>query len=250
MRHGLTAAAGLQVDRDQERTRMRWSQAWPVILRPTGDERAHLVHGAGGPLGGDVLSLRVDVAQGARLELRSAGATIVQPGIDGGTARWDVTCAVDGHLCWAPEPTIVTDGAALDSTLRVDVAAGATAVVTETVVLGRHGQRGGRYRGEQVVTVDGVQVLAHVTHLDGNDPALSGPGGTAGARAVASVLVVGVPAGSGAGEDGGVRWAWTPLSGAASMLLAVGTPAAVAAVLEAQVPAAGAPGRALLTTFT
>lgn len=237
MRHGLTAAASLQVE-PGPRQRIRWTHAWPVVLRPTGEERVHLVHGAGGPLGGDVLELAVDVAGGARLDVRSAGATIVQPGTDGGTARWSVTCAVDGHLHWAPEPTIVTDGAALDSTLRVDLAPGATAVVVETVVLGRHGQRGGRYRGEQVVTVDGRTLLAHVTHLDGDDPALRGPGGTAGARTVASVLVVGLPAGCGAGEEPGVRWAWSPLVGPGALLLAVGAPAAVAAVLDAQVPAA------------
>ncbi|SHJ91475.1 urease accessory protein [Pseudonocardia thermophila] len=233
MRYGVSAAASVQV-LPGERQRIRWSQAWPILLRPTGDDRVHLVQGAGGPLGGDELSLTLDVGAGARLDLRSAAATVVQPGADGGCARWSVTAAVAGCLHWAPEPSIVTDGAELDSRLRIDVARGGSAVVVETAVLGRHGQRGGRYRGELVATWAGRPLLTHVTQLDGADPVLSGPGGSAGARAVGSVLVVGRAGGSGAGELPGVRWAWSPLAGPGAVLLAVGDPGAVSAVLHEQ----------------
>jgi urease accessory protein len=233
VRHALTAAASLRVGPGPRQV-IRWGHAWPIVLRPTGDDRVHLVHGAGGPLGGDRLALSVDVAGGARLRVHSAGATLVQPGADGGVARWDVTATVGGHLHWAPEPTIVTDGGALESQLRVDVAAGGTAIVRETVVLGRHGQRGGRHRGALTVTVAGTPLLAHVTQLDGADPALCGPGGSAGARATGSLLVVGLPGGTGAGERAGVRWAWTPLAGPGALLLAVGDPGAVAAVLDVE----------------
>jgi urease accessory protein len=240
VRHGLTAAAALRVE-PGHRQLIRWQHAWPIVLRPTGADRVHLVHGAGGPLGGDRLSLSVDVAVHARMRVHSAGATLVQPGpdgtIDGDVARWDVTATVGGHLHWAPEPTIVTDGAALDSQLHVDVAAGGTAVVQEIVVLGRHGQRGGRHRGALTVTVAGTPLIAHVTRLDGADPALSGPGGSAGARATGSLLVAGLPGGCGAGERAGVRWAWTPLAGSGALLLAVGEPGAVTAVLAAEIDA-------------
>src|SRR5690606_35769171 len=121
MRYGVSAAASVQV-LPGERQRIRWSQAWPILLRPTGDDRVHLVQGAGGPLGGDELSLTLAVGAGARLDLRGAAATVVQPGADGGCARWSVTAAVAGCLHWAPEPSIVTDGAELDSRLRIDVA--------------------------------------------------------------------------------------------------------------------------------
>lgn len=232
-----SGVADLAVDRTGPRQRIRWTHAWPVVLRPTGDDQVHLVHGAGGPLGGDVLGLAVQVGAGATLRVRSAGATLVQPGATAAPARWVTTVALaaGARLDWAPEPTIVTDAAAMEASLRLDVAAGAVAVVREVVVLGRHGCRGGRYRGELVVTVEGRPLIAHTTLLDGADPALAGPGGSAGARAVGTLLVAGavedLPAGS--GERAGVRWAWSSLAGPGAVLLAVGDPGQVVAVVEA-----------------
>jgi urease accessory protein len=195
----------------------------------------HLVHGAGGPLGGDVLSLDVAIGPGAALAVRSAGATMVQPGRGGGPARWDTTVAVGagGHLDWAPEPTVVTDGAAFETSLRLTLGAGASALVREVVVLGRHGRAGGAHRGHLAVTLDGEPVLAHTTVLDGADPALTGPAGTAGARAVGTLLTAGTDrCPDGLGERPGVRWAWTALDGPGAVLLAVGDPGAVTAVLD------------------
>jgi urease accessory protein len=230
--------------------RVRWVHAWPVVLRRTGPQRVHLVHAAGGPLGGDDLALAVEVGAGAALAVHSAGATLVQPGAGpaaGSAARWAVTARVGagGRLHWAPEPTVVTDGAALESTLRVELGAGGAATVREVVVLGRHGQRGGRHTGTLEVVVDGAPLLVHTTVLDGDDPALRGPAGTAGARAVGTLVCAGVGAGrpAGAGETAGVRWAWSRLEdvggGSGAVLLAVGTPGAVTAVLDAADAGAG-----------
>ena len=57
------------------------SQA-PLILRQT-PEAVYLVGGAAGPLGGDVLELRIDVRAGATLRLRTAAAAVALPGRDG-----------------------------------------------------------------------------------------------------------------------------------------------------------------------
>jgi len=233
---GLTATAALSVDRCAGRQRIRWTHAWPIVLRPTGDDRVHLVHGAGGPLGGDVLSLAVDVGAGAELEVRSAGATLVQPGPAGERARWDtvVTVGPGAWLGWAPQAVIVSDGAAFDTSLRMELAAGARAAVREIVVLGRLGGRGGRYRSELTVTLGCETLLAHAVLLDGDDAALSGPGGSAGARAVGTMVVVGAGAGRDrSGESPGVRWAWTGLEGPGAMLMAVGAPGPVTALLDA-----------------
>ena len=54
--------------------------------------------------------------------------------------------------------------------MRVALAAGAVAAVREIVVLGRHGQRGGRYAGTTHVAVEAVPLLSHTTLLDGADP--------------------------------------------------------------------------------
>ncbi|MEJ3654859.1 urease accessory protein UreD [Actinomycetes bacterium KLBMP 9759] len=208
-------------------------------MRPTGERQVHLVQGAGGPLGGDALSLDVDVCSGAELRVRSAGATLVQAGTAGGAARWATTIRVGtgGRIDWAPEPTVVADGAALESRLRLELAGDATAAVREVLVLGRHGQRGGRFRGALSVTVGGRVLLAQTTLLDGADPVLAGPGGSAGARAVGTFLLVGAPVRpSGCGERAGVRWAWSALPGPGDLLTAVGEPGAVAAALAAASP--------------
>jgi urease accessory protein len=153
--------------------------------------------------------------------------------VGGVTARM----GAGGGLYWTPEPIVVCDGAALESTLHVELAAGAGAVLREVVVLGRHCQCGGRYAGGLQVVVDGTPLLVHTTVLDGADLVLSGPAGTGGARAVGTLVCAGAlvstASGPQAGEEPEVRWAWTPLEGPGSMLVAVGTPAAVVAVLDA-----------------
>jgi urease accessory protein len=172
----------------------------------------------------------------------------VQPGPAGAApARWTVTARVGpgGRLDWAPEPTVLADGADLAAALSVDVAAGAAVTVREVVVLGRHGQRGGRCASRLAVVVGGEPLLVHTTVLDGGDPALRGPAGTAGARAVGTLVLAGagvdVPAPAPAsGEGPEVRWAWSALDGPGAVLLAVGAPGAVAAVLDAAPGGSGA----------
>ena len=208
------------------------------------------MHAAGGPLGGDELGLDVEVGRRRRAcAVHSAGATLVQPGAGaaaGTPARWTVTARVGagGRLDWAPEPTVVADGAALESTLRVELAAGAAATVREIVVLGRHGQRGGRYTGGLDVVVDGVPLLAHTHGARRRRPGAVRPGrhgGGPGGRHARAGRRGAAAAPRRAGETPDVRWAWTPLDGPGAVLLAVGSPAAVTAVLDAA--AARADGR-------
>ena len=54
--------------------------------RATG-ERVHLVHGAGGPLGGDAFAPRAEVGPARRLGCAARGATLVQPGRGGRDGR-------------------------------------------------------------------------------------------------------------------------------------------------------------------
>jgi urease accessory protein UreH len=92
-------------------------------------------------------------------------------------------------------------------------------------VLGRAGQRGGRFRGELTVEHDGVPLLAHALLLDGADPVLTGPAGTGGARVVGMLTVVGEGIDGplqDAGEQPGLRWACLTLDGPGHLLLAVG----------------------------
>jgi urease accessory protein len=220
----MRASAELEVGSGQ---RMRWRVEPPVVLRRTGPGRVHLVQAAGGPLGGDELALRLRLAPGAELTVASAAATVVQPGRAGsGPARWTVSAWLGegARLRWWPEPTVVCDGAELRARLRLELAEGAAAVAREEVRLGRHGQRGGRYRGELSVDHAGQALLRHTTVLDGADPDLAGPGGTDGHPVLATVLGAGAvvaPAGRPSGESPGLRWARHELPGPGWLLAAL-----------------------------
>jgi urease accessory protein len=216
--------------------RLTWASAPPVVLRRTGRRRVHVVAVGGGPLGGDRLRLRVELGPGERLAVHSAAATVVQPGRDpGSVASFDVEAvlAEGAVLDWRPEPTVVCDGAVWEPSVRLDLAEGARARVVEQLVLGRSGQAGGRCASTTRATVGAAPVLASTTLIDGADAALTGIGGTGGARSVGSVLVVGEPAPEAeeARDDGDVVWARTPLDGPGSLVTAIGTARAVAQVL-------------------
>ncbi|HEX6404018.1 MAG TPA: urease accessory protein UreD [Pseudonocardiaceae bacterium] len=205
---------------------LRWRSAAPVVLRPTGGHRIHLVQAAGGPLGGDDLALDVRLGAGCAAQLRSAAATVVQAGRSPGPARWAVTASVAQRavLDWRPEPTVVCDGAQLHSRITVALQPKARAVLREIVVLGRAGQRGGNFIGELAVDLDGSPLLAHTVLLDGTDPVLAGPAGTGGARVVGMLAMVGESTGDpahGAGEEPGLRWACAPLDGPGHLVLAL-----------------------------
>ena len=222
--------------------RLTWASRPPLVLRRTGPDRVHLVQVGGGPLGGDRLALDVELGAGERLTVRTAAATVVQPGRDraaGASFRVRARVAAGAALTWTPEPTVVTDGGDWHADLALDLAEGARAVVAEHLVLGRSGQQGGRCRSDLRVTVAGRPLLVTSTRLDGADPVLGGPGGTGGARSVATLLVAGPgEPPDGAGEDDRVTWAWTSLDGPGALFTAVGDVRATAAALAAAVAAA------------
>ncbi|MGH3870689.1 MAG: urease accessory protein UreD [Pseudonocardiaceae bacterium] len=217
---------------------LRWRCAPPVVLRQTGPNRMHLVQAAGGPLGGDELALDVRLSAGTSLQLRSAAAMVVQPGSPRAAARWTVAAvlAAGAVLDWHPEPTVICDDAELCSSMTIVLQRGARAMLREVVVLGRAGQRGGRFHGELAVELDGAPLLAHTLLLDGADPALSGPAGTAGARIIGMLAVVGESIDGPpecAGEEPGLRWACSALDGPGWLLLVLGdSPPAVSALLD------------------
>lgn len=218
---------------------VRWHAESPVLVRPTGPGRVHLVQAAGGPVGGDELSLDVSVATGCALRICSAAATVAHPGPHGDASTWTVSARVGGELRWEPLPTVVAAGARYHSSFRADVAPDGVLVVREQIVLGRHGEPGGEYRGTLAVTVGGRPLIVHTTVLDGADRDLSGPAGSGGHRVLGSMLVAtaeappaALPTGTLA-ADGDVQWSALPLDGPGYLVLALGDTAdAVRAVLD------------------
>jgi urease accessory protein len=167
------------------------SQA-PLVLRPTRDA-VYLVAAAGGPVGGDLLDLRIEVRAGAALRLRTVAASVALPGLDGGESVLTVTATVaeGGVLEHLPEPMVVADGARHTTDVKVDLAAGAALVLRDEIILGRHGERGGACRTRLRVDYDGRPLLRHDIAVDGTDEVSLGPAVLAGHRAFGTLLFAG-----------------------------------------------------------
>lgn len=208
----MDAAAGLGVERTagpERRTRIsRLHSEAPYLLRPTHPDatepvpgwrlaeeapaRVALVAGAGGPVGGDRLSLHIDVGPGAVLVLRAVAATLVLPGPHGERSSSHVTArvAAGGTLVWLPGAMIAARGCDHHATTRIALAADARLLVREELVLGRTGEQPGAIRQRLRVTSAGVPLLDQELHLGEGAPGWAGPAVTGGRRAVGSLLVV------------------------------------------------------------
>jgi urease accessory protein len=164
------------------------SQA-PLVLRRTPDA-VYLVGGAAGPLGGDVLELRIEVRAGAALRLRAVAASVALPGRDGRESVLEVTATVaaGARLEFLPEPTVAAAGARHRTEMRIRLAAGAALTLRDEVILGRYGERGGSCRTRLHADLAGQPLLRHELDVSGTDEASSGPAVLAGHRAVGSLL--------------------------------------------------------------
>jgi urease accessory protein len=169
------------------------SQA-PLVVRRTPDA-VYLVGGTAGPLGGDSLTLRITVGAGAFLRVRTAAASIALPGPDGleSVLRVCVTVAGGGRLEYLPEPVVVTAGARHATIVTATLAAGASLVLRDEILLGRHDEAGGAARSELSVGYAGRALLRHSLEVSGTDPAGLGPAVLAGHRAAGTLLRVNEP---------------------------------------------------------
>jgi urease accessory protein len=163
----------------------------PLVLRRTPDS-VYLVGGAAGPLGGDLLALHITVGAGAFLRVRTAAASIALPGLDGleSVLRVFVTVAEGGRLEYLPEPVVVTAGARHATLVAATLSGGASLVLRDEVLLGRHGEAGGTARSVLRVSYAGRPLLRHSLEVAGTDPASLGPAVLAGHRAVGTLLHV------------------------------------------------------------
>jgi urease accessory protein len=164
----------------------------PLALRESGGA-VYLVGAGAGPLGGDDLELAVDVGPGALLCIRSAAATLVLPGRrDAGTppSRLVVRArvAAGARLVFTPEPTIAAAGCDHRALVDVTLEKGAELVWQEEIILGRHGERPGRYVSRFDVTVGALPLLRHELRID--EDAASGAV-LGAAKAVGAVLLAG-----------------------------------------------------------
>lgn len=155
----------------------------PLVLRATAPGEVWLVGGAGGPLGGDDLDLRVEVGAGDRLHVRSTGAQLVQPGRrpEPSSVSTAVRVGAGGVLRWHPQPTVLVRGCEHRTRTVIHLAAGASLWWREELVLGRFGEPPGTLAALARVELDGEPLVHHELSLH--------PASIGDARAVVSVIV-------------------------------------------------------------
>ncbi|RBY75786.1 urease accessory protein UreD [Geodermatophilus sp. TF02-6] len=180
------------------------SQA-PLMLRlthPKGPEpwtahdpsaaRVCLTAGAAGPIGGDQLTLTVDVGAGSTLVLREVSASLLLPGPHGEQSALSTSVRVGAGatLVWLPEPVIAARGCDHRTDVSVELGPGARLVLREELLLGRHAEQPGAVTQQLHVRVEGRPLL--------NQHLAVGPGATGwdsaavtgGRRALGSLVVV------------------------------------------------------------
>jgi urease accessory protein len=168
----------------------------PLVLRRTPDA-VYVVGGAAGPIGGDELTLRISVGAGAFLRVRTAAASIALPGPEGLESVLRVTAdvAAGARLEYLPEPVVASAGARHATIIRVTLAEGASLLLRDELLLGRHGETGGAARSALNVDYAGRPLLRQSLEVSGADAVAMGPALLAGLRAVGTALWVDPAAG-------------------------------------------------------
>lgn len=136
-----------------------------VAARCTAPDTVHLVSAAATPLGGDTIDIRVVVEQDARLNLRSAAATVALPGPDSPTshAHWEIEAA--GALDLDLEPTVVAAAARHESGIIVIAHEDARLRLRERIQVGRCNEREGFWSGSLHADAGGRPLLRHRVEL-------------------------------------------------------------------------------------
>ncbi len=197
-RGNLTLSYALQADKTiPSRVQV---QAPLKVQRPFYPEGAvcHsvMLHTAGGIVGGDRLTVGVELQPQANALMTTAAATKVYRST-GLESEQDVMLSLDSGACleWLPQETIVFDGAIYRQRLRVDLAAGATWLGWEMTRLGRtaRGERfeSGTWRSRIEVWQAGRLIWVDPQWIAGGSAMLTSSQGLANCPVVGSMALVG-----------------------------------------------------------
>lgn len=153
---------------------------------------------SGGIAGGDDLETEVALAEGAAATFTTQAAERVYRTEDlPARVATRLTAARRAVLHYLPQETILFDGFALNRRLDVDLAPDAVFLGVESLLFGRLAMgetlRAGWLRDCIAIRRDGALLWQDITRLDGNIAVhLDRPGIAAGARAVATIVAVGL----------------------------------------------------------
>lgn len=147
----------------------------PRVMRRSGHVRLSLVATQALLLGGDQVSVRIDIGAGQRVDIEEATGTVAYDG-RGAKSAWNthLTVGLGAHVRYLGQPFVVSDGADVTRSSAYEVAAGGSLQVHESVVFGRHGQVGGRLRAASQAWVDGREVWLEEQDLDRHTAAIPG----------------------------------------------------------------------------
>lgn len=145
-------------------------------------------------LGGDRVELDVRVGPGGWLDVVETAGTVAYDA-QGIASSWLIRAdlAAGATLTWSGEPFVVADGARVHRSTTLDLAAGASACLRETLVFGRVGEAGGALRATTRVRHEGADLLLEDLDLP-DGAARRAPGRLGPARVIDTVLLLGRPA--------------------------------------------------------
>ncbi|MDX8143490.1 urease accessory protein UreD [Lentzea sp. BCCO 10_0061] len=178
----------------------------------------HLVSSVTAPLGGDSLSLTVEVGPGASLELRGVAATLLLPGSSGAASSSVVRFLVEGTVSYLPEPTVVTSRARHTAVVEAELDGHAQLRTREVLVLGRADEKPGTLSSTMRATRCGTPLL-HQQLVVGDPAADASSAGLAGKRVVGTEVVLDSAV---RGSDGGEWWSVVPLAAGGTLATALG----------------------------
>jgi len=162
----------------------------PRLISCTNDSAdVALVAGGALLLGGDTVEIEIDVGADCRLNLEDIGGMVAYDG-EGQSATMSIQIRLKpgAQLSWATLPLIIADGARVERVLNVELDHGAVALIRETLVLGREGERGGRVSTRTNVSASSVPMLIEQNDFDGAAPVWGHLGGE---RVLDTVLLAG-----------------------------------------------------------
>lgn len=190
------APTRIHVDRVAGRTRITELTASrflrPRLLGGHPDRpRVALIANCASLLADDDLRLDVRVGAGAELELVEPSGTVAY-NARGGLARWSADVRVEeaSRFVWGAAPFVVADGAQAHRRTSIDLADGAVALLRETLVLGRSGERGGDVRSFLRADHDGRPLYVEDLLLDDHTLRRS-PTVLGSARVLGTVVLLG-----------------------------------------------------------
>ena len=156
----------LRIDASRRRS-PRITSVGGLAGRQTGPDTVHLIGTAATPLGGDTISVRISVAAGARLDVRSVAASMAMPGAAQrhSSAHWHVELGAGASLVFDPEPMVVVSDASHTVLNVIELEQDSDLWLRERVQIGRLDEVAGQWASSMHCDVGGRPLLRHRVEL-------------------------------------------------------------------------------------